>query len=279
VPDSPAQPPQASASRFGAAAFAILVVATVAAFFITQALKVSLPLIAGDPMPFPAAINPVSGHTCWAAGPHGKRKRASYRFTRFSFYLQYQADYVDVDVINRGRKIIRTVATRRYMRTDRRYPDGSFSWNGRENNGTIAPDGAYNFRINLVRQHRTIVVNKPITITTERPRPLVTSVSPPAITRNASAIITIRYTGTEGRSATIVIYRLDRDGPRVVKTYVTKAHDNQAIWDGTIHRHRAPAGIYLVGLDVTDKACTTGAFPVALRDVEASAPQAIVRVR
>jgi hypothetical protein len=255
-------------------------VATIAAFFFAQALKVSLPLIAGDPMPFPAAINPVSGHTCWAAGPHGDRKRVSYRFTRFSFYLQYQADDVDVDVINRSGKIIGSVATRRHMRADRRYPDGAFSWNGRENNGTIAPDGAYRFRIKLVKQHRTIVPNKPITIATERPRPLVMSVSPPVIMRGAAdPTITIRYTGTEGRSATIFIYRLSRNGSREVKTFAIKAHDNHAIWDETIHRRPAPPGTYVVGLEVTNKACTTGVFPAALHDIAASAPQAIVRVR
>ncbi len=235
--------------------------ATIAAFFLTQVLKVSLPLVAGDPMPFPSTIDPVSGHSCWAVGPRGERERVSYRFTRFSFYLQYRADYVDVDVISRSGKIIRTVAARRHMRTNRRYPDGSFAWNGREDNGTMAPDGAYYFRIKLVQQHRTIVPNKPITIATARPRPLVTSVSPPVITRDAGVKITIRYTGTEGRSAAILIYRLGRGRPRVVKTFITKAHDNQAIWDGTIHRQPAPPGIYLIGLDVTDKACTTGRTP------------------
>lgn len=121
-----------------AAALGILVVATIAAFFFTQVLKVSLPLVAGDPMPSPSTIDPVSGHSCWAVGPRGKRERVSYRYTRFSFYLQYRADYVDVDVISRSGRIIRTVAARRYMRTNSRYPDGSFWWNGREDDGTIA---------------------------------------------------------------------------------------------------------------------------------------------
>ena len=54
--------------RFPVIAFAALVVATVAAFFITQHLKVTTPLIAGFPRPFPAAINPVRGTTCYDQG-------------------------------------------------------------------------------------------------------------------------------------------------------------------------------------------------------------------
>jgi len=253
--------------------------ATVAAFFIAQSLKVSLPLIAGDPMPFPAVINPVAAHTCWTAGPHGERERISYRFTRFSFYLLHEADDVNVYVINRSGKIIDTVATRRHMRIDKRYPDGSFSWSGRENDGAIAPGGTYYFRIDLIQQHRTDVPNSPITVLTQRPRPLVTSLSPAVIQRSASMKITIRYTGTADVRTTVVIYRLGRGVPRRVKTFVTKARAAQAIWDRTIHRHPAPPGIYLLGLDVIDQACTTGQFPAQLRDVPVSAGQAIVEVQ
>ena len=46
------------------AAFVALVIATVAAFFVTQHLKVSTPLIQYRPAPVPNTINPVYGASC-----------------------------------------------------------------------------------------------------------------------------------------------------------------------------------------------------------------------
>src|SRR5579864_7789080 len=71
-------------TRLPVVAFVALVAATVAAFFITQHLKVATPLIAGYPSPVPAGINPVSGTRCYdpAVG-----KTLDYRMMRISFYL------------------------------------------------------------------------------------------------------------------------------------------------------------------------------------------------
>ncbi len=56
--------------RLPVAAFVALAVATVAAFFVTQHLKVTTPLLDGLPGPDPAAINPVNGRS---AGPSARR--------------------------------------------------------------------------------------------------------------------------------------------------------------------------------------------------------------
>ena len=53
----------------------------------------------------------------------------------------------------------------------------------------------------------------------------------------------------------------------------------QATWDGRIHGRPAPAGTYLVGLDVTDAACNTGHFPATLPPAPGSTPDAGVTVR
>ena len=51
-------------NRLSIIAFAALVVATIAAFFVTQHLKVTTPLIQGEPRPVPGAINPLHGVAC-----------------------------------------------------------------------------------------------------------------------------------------------------------------------------------------------------------------------
>jgi hypothetical protein len=257
-------------SRLPLAAFGVLVVATVGAFFVTQHLKVSTPLIAGSPKPSPATISP--GET-GCGGLH--------RIARFSFYLLHRADDVDVYIVDQNGTIVRTLASGRHMRRGVRFPDGSFPWNGREDNGTIAPDGTYHYRIALLHQGRTIDLTKtPVVVKTTPPRPVVTSVSPPLIPQVGSKHVTISYRGNEKRSGVIHIYRTDLlRGPRLVKSFVTSWNGTTAKWDGKIHQRPAPAGTYLVGLDVTDKACNTGRFPATIPPARGSTAHAGVTVR
>src|SRR5437588_10523116 len=104
--------------RLPAVAFAALVVATVAAFFVTQHLKVTTPLIAGRPAPDPAAINPRDGATC---------QGVNHRFTRVSFYLLHRSDDVAVYVVDQSGAVVRTIVSKRHMRRGVRTPDGALS--------------------------------------------------------------------------------------------------------------------------------------------------------
>ena len=68
------------------------------------------------------------------------------------------------------------------MRIDMRTPDGVFPWNGREDDGQVAPDGTYYFRVALIHQNRTIdLTGVPVKVKTVPPHPVVTSVSPALI--------------------------------------------------------------------------------------------------
>jgi hypothetical protein len=250
-------------------AFAALVVATVGAFFVSQHLKVSTPLIAGDPHPYPAAISP---RNTACAGLH--------QTTRFSFYLLHRTDDVSVYVVSSDGTIVRTIVSSRHMRRGVRTPDGQFPWNGREDNGRVAPSGTYYFRIALLGQGRTIELTKtPVTVINTPPRPVVTDVSPSLIPQGTTPV-TIHYIGNEQRGGTIRIYRTDLPGvPRLVKSYLTPWKGQTATWDGGILGRPAPAGTYLVGLDVTDAACNTGDFPSVLPPDRSANPQAVVTVR
>ena len=77
--------------------------------------------------------------------------------------------------------------------------------------------------------------------------------------------MTIRYAGNENRGGTILLYRTGVPGaPRLVKTFLTPWQGQTAIWDGTIKARPAPAGSYLVGIEVTDATCNTGRWPAQL---------------
>jgi FlgD Ig-like domain len=261
-------------SRLPVIAFASLAVATVGAFFVTQHLKVTTPLISGFPAPTPSWINPVDGKVCNGVG-HDRMF--------ISFYLQHRSDDVDVYVVDQSGTIVRTLALGRHMRRNVRTPDGVFSWNGREDNGQIAPDGVYYIRVALIHQGRTAEISNqsgplPITVRTIPPRPKVTDVSPSLIPQGGRPV-TIRYTGNQHQSTTILLYRTDLPGTPVVKRFSTARGAHSAVWDGMINHRPAPAGAYLVGLEVTDRACNTGRFPVVVPPAPGTTPHAGVTVR
>lgn len=145
-------------SRFPLIAFLVLAVATVAAFFITQHLKVSTPLISGVTPPAPAQINPTSDRSCVDPVSRERIGPAS----QISFYLLHASDRVDVYVVNQGgTRTITTLARARFMKASL-FPHEVptyFVWNGREQDGSIAPDGAYYFDVHLIHQGRTVTLS------------------------------------------------------------------------------------------------------------------------
>jgi hypothetical protein len=257
-------------SRPARAVFGALVVATVAAFFVTQHLKVTTPVLTGASAPRPGAINPRSA----ACG-------GQYRRTRFSFYLLHRADDVDVYVVSPAGEIIRTLASGRHMRRGVRHPDGEFSWDGREDNRSYAPDGSYDIRVVLIHQNRSLLLLRPIVVETHAPRPVVTRVTAggalPAILP-ALGGATIAYQGAAGHRAQVLVYRTGGRGrPQPVASFAS-AH-SPAVWDGLVGGAPAPAGNYLIGLSVTDRACNTGRVPASLPPVSGTTTGAGVTVR
>jgi flagellar hook assembly protein FlgD len=121
-------------------AFAALVVATVAAFFITQHLKVTTPLISAVSPPTAPVIVPDRGGT---GCPDS---------TSISFYLLHQGDNVNVYVVNARGEVVRTLASGLSMGRKQR---AAFTWSGRTDGGPAAA-GEYHFRVVLVHQQRTI---------------------------------------------------------------------------------------------------------------------------
>ena len=155
--------------RLPLVAFLALVVATIAAFFITQHLKVSTPLISGVTQPDPGEINPLIARTCYDT----VRRHRVGPSTEISFYLLHASDKVDVYVVNQQGRRVATLASGLFMKA-RLYPHEVptyFTWDGREANGSIAADGTYHFNVHLIGQNRTVTVSNysgplPVTVNT-----------------------------------------------------------------------------------------------------------------
>ena len=253
----------------------MLVAATIGAFFVTQHLKVTTPLIQGFPRPVPGVIDPLRGVPCIDGRNSGS--------TTISFYLQHRGDEVDVYAVDAEDNIVRTVATGRHMRKNIRNPDGVFHWDGRLDNGRVAPDGTYHFRVALIHQNRTIDLTAvPVQVKTVPPRPVVVSVSPSVIpTPAGSTSVTIRYAGNENRGGTILLLPDRSPGrasaPQDVPDAVGGPHrgvgreDPRAI--------RAPGVTYLLGIEVSDAACDTGRWPPRIAPTPAVMSRAGVTVQ
>jgi hypothetical protein len=269
--------------RLPFAAFIALAVATIAAFFVVQHLKVTTPLINGFPSPYPSAINPVDGRICLRRNARGELVPVNFKRMSISFYLQGHPDNVDVFILDSELNPIRELpgsGVRMGLRTRH-----LFVWNGREDNGSLAPDGSYYIRVVLVHQGREVEIANPATgnlepvmVITKPPRPLVTSVSPSTIVSGSGSAVTIHYSGTDGQRPQIRLYRVSGGGSRLVKSYAATSLAGRSTWNGQIGGKPAPPGTYLVGLVVTDRACNTGTFPATLPPVSGSAPHAEITV-
>lgn len=128
--------------------FALLVLATVAAFGWAQRLKRD-PLVL-DRVTFVAAPvlhprNPV--HSFTPNGDcHYDRVRIKFRVT--------QSDDATVQVVKPGGRVVVTLARDEFLK---RYHYFSFYWDGRQRGGGIAAPGRYKLRVKLLDQDRVLV--------------------------------------------------------------------------------------------------------------------------
>jgi hypothetical protein len=147
-------------------AFCLLAVMTVGAFFITQKLKAAKPVVWGNPHPVPSTFDPVGGRVCHVHG-----RSFSYRTTRIHV-SPTQAGRVAVYVYAVGGSgPIATISSGRLMPQgsyNSNHPYNWFTWNGRRQNGQLAPQGKYYFKL-VLRQldnHEVDLTNEPVDLIT-----------------------------------------------------------------------------------------------------------------
>jgi hypothetical protein len=234
-------------TRLARAAFALLVLATLGAFVVTQKLKSAPPLVVRP------HITPV-----FSPAPEARVREAL-----VSFFILH-GDDISVSIVDADGRIVRQLASR-YLPGHQRI---TLHWNGRVSSGAIAPDGSYKARVALIHQGRTIDLAQPIRLDTRPPRPRVLDVTPrhgagPVfLPQHGVRAVTIHVAGLEGRRARLVIYRTDVSPPRqVAAPRLIREHQATIDWDGTIDGAPAPAGTYLMGLSVADRAGNPATFP------------------
>ncbi len=129
------------ADAWAALVFALLVLATLAAFAWSQRLKRD-PLVL-DRVTFgtPASRSFTPNRDC--------------RFDRIRIRFRTTvSDQATVQVVKPGGKLVLTLARDRFLK---RYKFHTFYWDGRERNDGVAPPGRYKLRVKLLDQDRVLV--------------------------------------------------------------------------------------------------------------------------
>ncbi len=130
----------------------VLVLATVAAFFVTQQLKSEFPLV------LRFAAQPI------ALSPNGDGFKDR---TRVGFDLSEPAT-VSFTIVDQNGNEVRTLVDDRALAGDTKH---RFSWDGRDDDGNIVPDGTYRMRVIRRDEGRVIDSYKKLRVDTVPPRP------------------------------------------------------------------------------------------------------------
>jgi hypothetical protein len=143
--------PRRPGEAAGALVFALLVVATIAAFAWSQRLKRD-PLVLDKVtllgvQPQPHGERPLLRRHFTPNGDcRFDRERIRFRVTR--------SDHATVQVVKPHGRLVLTLARDRFLERYHRY---TFWWGGRNRFGGLAPPGRYKLRVELLGQGRTLV--------------------------------------------------------------------------------------------------------------------------
>ena len=249
------------------AVFAVMVVATIAAFFLTQQLKGDFPLVIRFAT-MPAHFS-----------PNGDDVRDS---TEVGFDLSEPASVSFMVVDAEGTEVRRIVSDRR-LAGDAKH---RFTWDGTDDDGNVVADGTYRMRV--VRRDESRVIDSTKKITVDRVPPPVTlvSVEPSVIASGLpgeTPSVRLRYEGPKNRAPVYRVFRTGEGRPRIVRRFRGRP-DHTATWDGSVsagpERTRpAPEGDYAFTVAVRDRAGNITEAPRPLPRAPAARPGTGVSVR
>jgi hypothetical protein len=230
--------------------FALLAVATVGAFFVTQRLK------RGS-----AVVKKIS--TPLYVSPNGDGRKD---VAHVSFRLP-KADHVTVTIVDgAGEEVRRLVDDKPLRRGTHR-----FVWSGRDNSGSVPPDGRYYLRVILRDQGRATTAPRGILLVTTPPRPRLVSVTPSRIAPGRRDV-TIRFSGPTNPVPVISVYRTGAGPATLVRRFDGTVGSQTGHWDGTDSRGRpVPPGTYAIAVTVQNRARVAGSAPPKLPPTAKSA--------
>lgn len=249
------------------AVFALLVVATIAAFFVTQQLKSEFPLV----IRFSAKPKQFS--------PNADHYRDS---TQVGFDLSRPAK-VTFSIMNGEGNEVRRIVDDRQLAGDAKH---RFRWDGRDDDGKRVPDGIYRMRVVRRDEGRVIDSSKQIRVDTTPPNVTLLSATPNVIAPREpgqSPEVTIAYRGPRNSAPEFRVFRTDDAAkPHVVRRFRGKG--NTGVWHGEVatgpeRTGPAPDGDYAFTVSVRDKAGNLAVAPSSVPRPGLARPGSGVSVR
>jgi hypothetical protein len=232
--------------------FLALVAATFGAFFVAQRLKGSAPVV---------ELRGVR----WFSPNGDGRKDVSTIALRMR-----ESEVLTADVIDEAGNDVRRLATELRVAPGRAL---RLRWDGRTDDGGVAPDGLYRVRASLAGQGRSVIVPRLITLDTRAPRPRVLRIKPRALPgRETQQVVgpqapemAIDVRGISRRKPTrFRVYRTDVPEPQLVASGRRAPGLRRWIWNGRSRGKPVPAGVYLVQVGVRDRAGNLGLTPAEI---------------
>ncbi len=249
------------------AVFAVLVVATIAAFFATQQLKGEFPLV------IRFATKPVN------FSPNGDDYRDE---ARVGFDLSEPAEVTFSVVDAEGNEVRRLVDGQRLAGDEKH----RFTWDGNDDDGNPVPDGTYRMRV--VRRDESRVINsfKEIRIDRRPPPVELVKAEPSVIAPGApgqTPRVEIRYRGPANEAPEFRVFRTDDGRPYVVRRFRGN-RDRSGVWDGQVaigadETAPAPDGDYAFTVAVRDRAGNRTEAPAPVPSSRTARPGTGVTVR
>ena len=215
-----------------------LLIATAAAFAITEKLKLTKSAVYGTEVS--KGLSP----TCGCA-----RGRA-----RIFFKLR-RPDFITVAVLNGHGGVVTLLAAQHYPRGPL-----TLKWNGRDDSGSRAPDGTYRVQIHLSGQHQTIELPNRIVLDTKPPQVVSVAENREFFSpdRDHQSDF-VRLTYTLSKPAHVLLYL---DGTRIQRSYRAAVKGN-ILWFGHGTTGLLAPGAYTLELGAVDANGNT--TPVASR--------------
>lgn len=223
-------------SRLVRATFAVLVLGTVAAFALTQALKTETPVL----LRFAVAPGAIS--------PNDDGMKDS---SEVGFDLSEPAE-VSLAVIDAEGEEVRRLVDDEQLTGDRKY---RYDWDGRDDAGALAPDGVYRLRLVRRKEGRVVDSEKTITVDTRAPRVELVAAEPGVVDPSGGELaVRVRYRGPSTPLPEFIVWRTDGGVPREVRRF-RGDETRSGIWAGRLETGApAPDGDYAFQVRVRDKA-------------------------
>lgn len=220
--------------------FGVLVAATFAAFFVAQRLKNA-----------PSVVQRLMA--TYTFSPNGDGR---YDAAHVTFRIK-QADDVTVELLDADGDPVRTLLDDEHV--DAYKPiDPSLSWDGRDDDGQLVPDGRYRIRITLRHLGRALIAQRSIVKDTTPPRPKVRSIGPSKaygpelLPEPGGRPAKLRFDAV-GYKGKLMIFRTAPGAVRQVYEHDLPKGSTTFAWDGrNADGRRVGPGTYLVVLQWRD---------------------------